>query len=219
MVKKIFLYTAGAFAAIVIYQMFLKEPHGCKLTPIGLVTDTVRYGLFYETIPLTGKAFTDSLTHGVTVVVPIDELYFAKVSVGQKAITTFDNADYALTLSSKDSLITDGRFTVSFLFIEDSVPALRHTGSVRIRHSLSTPSEAIQLSVGGFYKDTGGQWVYIVNKDQSVVKRHVKLGRKNPECFEVLDGLRPGEVVITSMYEPFLERESLTLSEIEKMYD
>ena len=75
-----------------------------------------------------------------------------------------------------------------------------------------------KYTVGGFYKDTGGSYVYVVKNDLAI-KRNVVLGRKNSECFEVLSGLTPGERVITSSYENFDKEDTLRLSEIEELYE
>jgi HlyD family secretion protein len=77
---------------------------------------------------------------------------------------------------------------------------------------LSQSSEELLLPVGGFYKDTGGNWVYVLEEGNRAVKRDIKLGRKNPEHFEVLEGLKPGEQVITSSYENFGNNEVLILN-------
>jgi len=73
-------------------------------------------------------------------------------------------------------------------------------------------SEAILLARGGFYQTTGGNWAYIVDDSGSVAtKRKIRLGRQNPQVYEVLEGLEPGEKVITSSYESFGNMERLAL--------
>jgi len=66
--------------------------------------------------------------------------------------------------------------------------------------------------VGGFYKDTGGNWVFVLDNNNQAVKRDIKLGRKSPDYFEVLEGLQPGDKVITSSYENFGNNEVLILN-------
>jgi HlyD family secretion protein len=84
---------------------------------------------------------------------------------------------------------------------------------LRLRIQLSQSSEELLLPVGGFYKDTGGNWVFVLEDGGNrAVKRDVKLGRKNPEHFEVLEGLQPGDQVITSSYENFGNNEVLVLN-------
>lgn len=148
----------------------------------------------------------------------MDELYFSRITSGLKASTTVNNRDYSLTLISIDSVVTEGRFNIILQF-DGEVPSSQRSDKVlRFRLYLSPPSDATQLQVGGFYKDTGGKYVYVVKNDL-VVKRNVVLGRKNPECFEVLSGLTPGEMVITSSYENFDREDTLQLSEIMELYE
>jgi HlyD family secretion protein len=83
---------------------------------------------------------------------------------------------------------------------------------LRLRIELGQSSEELLLPVGGFYKDTGGNWVYVLEEGgNQAVKRNVKLGRKNTENFEILEGLQPGDRVITSSYENFGNNEVLIL--------
>jgi len=83
---------------------------------------------------------------------------------------------------------------------------------LRLRIELGQSSEELLLPMGGFYKDTGGNWVFILDGDNRAIRRDIKLGRKmGSEYFEVLDGLKPGDKVITSSYENFGTNEVLIL--------
>ncbi len=97
------------------------------------------------------------------------------------------------------------------LFDGETPPGLRLGLSLRLRIELGQASEELLLPVGGFYKDTGGNWVFVLTGDNKAVKRDIKLGRKNTENFEVLEGLQPGDRVITSSYENFGNNEVLIL--------
>jgi HlyD family secretion protein len=145
--------------------------------------------------------------------VPIDELYFPRIQPGLKATTTFNNKDYVLKITYKYPTVTNGRFDVDMHFEGDVPPGIVRGQSLRLRIELSQSSEELLLPVGGFYKDTGGNWVYVLEDDGRAVRRDVKLGRKNPEHFEVLEGLQPGDRVITSSYENFGNNEVLLLNE------
>jgi len=91
-----------------------------------------------------------------------------------------------------------------------AVPEVRRGQSLRIRLELGSSEEALLLATGGFFRDTGGNWVFVMNNDESkAIKRDIRLGRKNPEHYEVLEGLEPGEKVITSSYENFGDNEVL----------
>ncbi|MBT1695983.1 hypothetical protein KK083_03785 [Fulvivirgaceae bacterium PWU4] len=204
----------------VVYNVFFAPRRpvcGLGRAPI-LSIATVHYGNFQELIPATGTVILDSVSNTASVKVPIDELYFSRIVPGLKASTTINNQDYVLTLISLDSVVTEGRFNTILRFDGEVLPSLKPDQSLRIRLSLSPARDAIQLPVGGFYKDTGGSYVYVVKNDLAI-KRNVVLGRKNMDCFEVLSGLSPGEEVITSSYEKFDKEDILELSEIKALYE
>ena len=142
--------------------------------------------------------------------VPIDELYLPRISTGLRAETSFNNKDYALEITYVYPGVTAGRFEVDMNFIGEAPKGIRRGQSLRLRIQLGQSSEELLLPVGGFYKDTGGNWVFVVEGNQAV-RRDIKLGRKNTENFEVLEGLEPGDQVITSSYENFGDNEVLLL--------
>lgn len=142
--------------------------------------------------------------------VPIDELYLPRIHPGLRAETSFNNKDYVLEITYKYPGATGGRFEVDMAFVGEVPKGLTRGQSLRLRIQLGQSSEELLLPVGGFYKDTGGNWVYVVEGNQAV-RRDIKLGRKNTENFEVLEGLQPGDQVITSSYENFGDNEVLLL--------
>jgi HlyD family secretion protein len=144
--------------------------------------------------------------------VPIDELYLPRITQGLHATTTFNNKDYELEITYIYPTITGGRFEVDMNFVGETPEGIRRGQSLRLRIELGQSSEELLLPVGGFYKDTGGNWVYILEDDGRAVKRNIRLGRKNTEHFEVLEGLKPGDRVITSSYENFGDNEVLILN-------
>lgn len=144
--------------------------------------------------------------------VPIDELYLPKISVGLPASTSFANKDYMLAITYIYPTIQNGRFEVDMEFSGETPQGIRRGQSLRMRIELGQASEELILPVGGFYKDTGGNWVFVLEDDNKAVRRNIKLGRKNSEHFEVLEGLQPGDRVITSSYENFGNNEVLVLN-------
>lgn len=143
--------------------------------------------------------------------VPIDELYLPKISTGLPATTSFNNKDYKLLITYIYPNIVNGRFEVDMNFDGETPQGIRVGQSLRLRIELGQASEELLLPVGGFYKDTGGNWVFVLSSDNKAVRRDIKLGRKNTENFEVLEGLKPGDRVITSSYENFGNNEVLIL--------
>jgi HlyD family secretion protein len=144
--------------------------------------------------------------------VPIDELYLPRISTGLNASTTFSNKDYKLTITYIYPTIQNGRFEVDMNFDGETPQGIRRGQSLRLRIELGQSSEELLLPVGGFYKDTGGNWVFVIDGENKAVRRDIKLGRKNTENFEVLEGLQPGDRVITSSYENFGNNEVLILN-------
>lgn len=144
--------------------------------------------------------------------VPIDELYLPRISTGLEATTDFAGKTYNLVITYIYPNITAGRFEVDMNFNGETPQGIRRGQSLRLRIELGQPSEELLLPMGGFYKDTGGNWVFILEGEGQAVKHDVRLGRKmGSEYFEVLEGLEPGDRVITSSYENFGTNEVLIL--------
>jgi HlyD family secretion protein len=145
--------------------------------------------------------------------VPIDELYLPKIRTGLPSTTSFAGKDYKLVITYvyPNIVAGTGRFEVDMDFDGETPQGLRVGQSLRLRIELGQASEELLLPSGGFYKDTGGNWVFVLSGDNRAVRRDIKLGRKNTENFEVLEGLQPGDRVITSSYENFGNNEVLIL--------
>ncbi len=140
----------------------------------------------------------------------VDEHYVARVFPGLKATFDFNNKSYPLTIIKVYPEIKNSRFNVDMRFEGETPEGIRRGQSSPIRLELGKSSSAILLPVGGFFSDTGGNWVYVVDKSgKRAVKRNISLGQKNPQYFEVLEGLQEGEQVITSSYENFGDKEVL----------
>lgn len=147
--------------------------------------------------------------NGFKMRVGVDEHYISRIFAGLTGTMDFNGKSYGLKIIKIYPEVKSGRFEVDMEF--DKAPELIKRGqSAPIRLQLGQPSQATLLPVGGFFSETGGNWVYVVNEDgKRAAKRKITLGRKNPEYFEVLDGLKPGEKVITSSYENFGDNEVL----------
>lgn len=143
--------------------------------------------------------------------VPIDELYLPRIGQGLKGKFTLSGVDHELEIMKIYPTITNGRFEVDMKFTGDSPRGIRRGQSVRIRLELGDSEQSLLLPTGGFFKDTGGNWVFVLNAAGNAEKRNIRLGRKNPEFYEVLEGLVEGERVIVSGYENFGTNEVLEL--------
>jgi HlyD family secretion protein len=134
----------------------------------------------------------------------IDEHYISRVEMGRKGEFSLAGKDYLLRVSKIYPEVTEGRFEVDLTFDGGVPKKLRNGQTVHIRLALGDLTEALLLPRGGFYQTTGGNWVFVVDSSGSAaVRRPVKLGRWNTDVYEVLEGLKPGDKVVTSSYDGY----------------
>jgi Membrane-fusion protein len=143
----------------------------------------------------------------------IDEFYIERVRHGQTATTqALGDTTHTLTVDRVYPEVEDGRFEVDLAFRGSASSILRRGQSVRLKLRLGQPQSATLLPRGGFYQSTGGNWAYVMTEEgNSAVRRPIRLGRQNPNHFEVLEGLEPGDRVITSSYDTFGDADRLSL--------
>ncbi|GAB4047300.1 efflux RND transporter periplasmic adaptor subunit [Spirosoma litoris] len=148
--------------------------------------------------------------NGFKMRVGIDEHYISRVFSGLKGSFEFNGKMHELEISRVYPEVKSGRFEVDMIFPKGTPEGIKRGQSSPIQLELGKAAKATLLPVGGFFSDTGGNWVYVVDKSgKRAIKRPITLGRKNPEFYEVLTGLEPGEQVITSSYENFGDNEVL----------
>ncbi len=150
---------------------------------------------------------------GFKVRADIDEFYIARVIKGLQAAVTVNDSDYKLVVTKVFPEVTNGKFQVDMNF-ESRVPdGIRRGQTLQIRLQLSERTKALLLPRGGFYQKTGGQWVYVLNNSGDIAyKKDISLGRQNPDYFEVLSGLKPGDRVVTSSYDNFGNVQELVIN-------
>lgn len=142
----------------------------------------------------------------------IDEHYISRIFTGLKANMEYNGKKYDLEIIKVYPEVRNGRFAVDMTYTSASPDGIRRGQSSPIRLELGQSQKAVLLSVGGFFSDTGGNWVFVVDSDgKRAVKRNISLGRKNPNYYEVLDGLKPGDKVITSSYSNYGDKEVLAI--------
>ena len=145
--------------------------------------------------------------------VRIDEYYLGRVDLQLEATAEHNGRDLRLHVSKIYPQVNEGQFEVDMLFDEDPV-GLRRGQTLQVRLTLGDNTDATLIPNGSFYQDTGGSWVFVVSPDGSeAIKRSVRLGRRNQNFIEVLDGLEPGESVITSPYTSFVGMDRLSLND------
>lgn len=148
--------------------------------------------------------------NGFKMRVDIDEHYISRIFAGLGGSFEFNGKDFPLEITKIYPEVKSGRFQVDMIFPKGVPEGIKRGQSSPIRLELGKATKAVLIPVGGFFSDTGGNWVYVVDKSgKKASKRKITLGRKNPEFFEVLEGLQVGEQVITSSYENFGDNEVL----------
>ncbi len=142
--------------------------------------------------------------------VGIDEFHLSRISTSLQGSFNFAGQTHDLIITKVYPVINNGQFQVDMEFVNEAPTGLRRGQSARIRLELGDAADAILLAKGGFYQATGGNWVFKLNEDgTTAVKQELRIGRQNPEFYEVLSGLKPGDKVITSSYDSFGENEVL----------
>lgn len=153
----------------------------------------------------------DVLT-GFKVRADIDEHYINRVFTGQKGQFTISGKTYTLQIKKVYTQVKDGRFQVDFEFVGNTPQGIRRGQTLQIRLALSDETKALLLGRGGFYQQTGGNWVFILDKSGNTAFRtDVQLGRQNPEYYEVISGLQVGDKVIVSSYELYNKVQELNI--------
>ena len=144
--------------------------------------------------------------------VDIDEHYLARIKRGLKGMCDFSDKDYLATITKIYPEVKEGKFAVDVEFDKNIPQEIKIGQTSRIRLELGESKQAILIPRGGFYQNTGGQWIFVVDKSGNfAAKRNIKIGRQNPNYYEVLEGLNPGEKVIVSGYDNFGDVDKLIL--------
>jgi HlyD family secretion protein len=139
----------------------------------------------------------------------IDEFYLGRVDIGQTA--TYKN--YSLVIAKVYPQVQNGQFEVDFKFTSEQPKGIRRGQTIQIKLTLGDASEALLIPNGAFFQDTGGKWMFVVSPNGSeAVKRNVRLGRRNNQFIEVIEGLELGEQVVTSPYSSYQEMQRLNFN-------
>jgi HlyD family secretion protein len=153
----------------------------------------------------------DVLT-GFKVRVDVDEHYISRIYSGLKGKFTFADSNYDLKIFKVYTQVTAGHFQVDMQFIGPVPKGIRRGQTLQILLALSEEKQAILVPRGGFYQQTGGNWIFKVSEDgKTAYRADIQLGNQNPEFYEVLLGLNPGDKVVTSSYENYGNMQELIL--------
>ena len=153
----------------------------------------------------------DVLT-GFKVRADIDEHYINRIFPDLQGEFSIGEKTYKLRIKKVYTQVTNGRFQVDMEFINDVPKGIRRGQTLQIRLALSDETKALLLAKGGFYQQTGGNWIFKLDKNGSTAYRvDIQLGRQNPEYYEVIKGLQPGDKVIVSSYETYDKVQELNI--------
>lgn len=145
--------------------------------------------------------------------VKIDEYYLGRVDLQQVAVAEHRGGDIDLQISKIYPQVNEGQFEVD-MTLADEPAGLRRGQTLQIRLTLGDNADAVLIPNGAFYQETGGNWIFVVAPGGGeAIKRPVRLGRRNTDFIEVLDGLEPGEKVITSPYTSYAGMDRLSLDD------
>ena len=134
----------------------------------------------------------------------IDEHYIDRVSAGLAATFQRQNDSYGAIIRKVYPEVRDGKFKADFKFEGETPDNIRSGQTYYLNLQLGQPENAVLVPRGTFYQKTGGKWIFVVAPEGGkAVRREIRIGRQNPQYYEVLEGLQPGEKVITSGYDSF----------------
>ena len=142
----------------------------------------------------------------------IDEHYIDRVRTGLTATLDRQGNKFDLSVKRVYPEVRNGTFRIDMIF-PDVMPDNIRTGQTYYTSlQLGQPKVSVLVPIGGFFQETGGQWIFVLDPTESfATKRSISIGRKNPKYYEVLEGLQPGEKVIVSGYETFGKNDRLIL--------
>ena len=134
----------------------------------------------------------------------IDEHYIDRITAGLEATFERQNEHYLAQIRKVYPEVRDGKFKADFKFVGQQPDNIRSGQTYYLNLQLGQPVEAVLIPRGAFYQKTGGKWIYVLSPDGTkATRRDIRIGRQNPQYYEVVEGLEPGERVITSSYDNF----------------
>jgi HlyD family secretion protein len=149
---------------------------------------------------------------GFKVRVDVDEHYISRIYAGLEGFYRVADTTYVLTIKKVYTQVTGGRFAVDMMFEGKTPETIRRGQTLQIRIALGDETEAMIIPRGGFYQQTGGNWIFKVSKDGGKAYRiPIRIGRQNPDHYEVLEGLEPGDRVVVNSYENYGEIQELVI--------
>ena len=176
-------------------------------------------GLLSSFNPLLGSNYNQGqnigkidMLDGYKLIARVDEYYISKLQEEIKGSVNINEVSYDIKIHKIFSEVVSGQFEVELVFTsKKEVKDIKRGMSLKTKIFLSNNSKALLLSKGLFYQSTNGKWVFVLNSENKAVKRSVKIGRENPFYYEIIEGLKVGDKVITSSYDDFKEIEEVNI--------
>ena len=142
----------------------------------------------------------------------IDEFYITRIFLNQEGSFLLGGKSYDLIIKKIYPDVRNGVFEVDMVFTSEIPTTIKRGQTVSIKLALSAETKALLIARGGFYQTTGGNWVYVIDPATNIAyKRDIKVGRQNPSFYEVTQGLQAGDIVITSSYDNYGDKDELVL--------
>jgi HlyD family secretion protein len=142
----------------------------------------------------------------------VDEHYINRIFTGLTGTFAFNEKNYMLKITKVYTQVTNGRFQVDMNFVGEVPKGIRKGQTLQITLALSDQTAAILIPKGGFYQQTGGNWIFKISEDgKTAYRQDIQLNRQSPDYYEVISGLKPGDKVITSSYETYGNAQELVL--------
>ncbi len=148
---------------------------------------------------------------GNKLVADVDEFYLGRVQRGQTATADVDGRTFQMRVAKVLPQVRNGQFQVELIFDGPGPSSIQRGQTLQVKLTLGDSSRAVLIPNGAFFNDTGGQWIFVVDRGgNSAARRAIQVGRKNADFIEVLGGLKPGEKVVTSSYSGLVDKDRLT---------
>lgn len=142
----------------------------------------------------------------------VDEHYISRITSGQSAEIELNSKSYAIRVQSINPQVQNGKFEIDLAFQNEVPEGIKKGQNIQVKLSLGANQKSLLIEKGGFYESSAGKWIYLVSKDgKSASKKQIRIGRQNPEYYELEEGLNEGDEVITSSYQSLGEYENLNL--------
>ena len=149
---------------------------------------------------------------GFKIIAPVDQHYLPRIYEGLRGTFDFAGENYALTIRKKFPEINGGTFNVEMLFDSEPPAQINRGQTISIRLQLSEERQAIMIPRGSFFQTTGGNWIFVLNEEGTeATRRNIRVGQQNTRQYEVLEGLQPGERVVTSSYDGYEDKDKLVI--------